>query len=65
MEINTLYIRKFESPPSHTAFVERFDNTHVWFTFNNGMGYITERAWSLNSFHREWYLATPLIRALI
>ena len=67
MERNSLYLRKNQTSieSRHTAIVTDFDAVHVWFNFDNKMGYIAKRAWSLYSFHREWYLATPLMEVLV
>ena len=67
MERNSLYLRKNHDniKEAHTAIVTDFDDTHVWFNFDNSIGYKAERTWSLSSFHREWYLATPLMEVLV
>lgn len=66
MERNSTYLRKFEAKgETHTAIITKFDDNYVWFNFNNGMGYKAERAWCISSFHREWYLATPLMAVLV
>lgn len=66
MERNSTYLRKFKyRTETHTAIITKFNHNYVWFKFDNGIGYKSDRAWDIDSFHREWYLLTPLMAVLV